>query len=125
MNDRLTFKEEGVWVARPGLVHFTADDIAFLEHEAPLTKKRRARICAHQEGDRVHQMLIAFCADSVNPMHAHEKMESISVLKGNLLINFNWDNVVLLAGDFLRIPAHCLHQPVPMTACVILETAEK
>ena len=123
----MIFKQEGVWIAPPGVCHFTSQDISFLEYEAPKTSKRRARICSHQEGDSVHQMLIAFCSDSRNEPHSHEKMESLLILRGMMTVHFPNTNTmtILHAGDFLRIPPGIVHQPLPVTDCVILETAEK
>lgn len=119
---------EGVWLADPGVVSFTGQDIAFLEREAHHTEKRRARILAHQDqSDALHEMLIAFCADSRNPPHSHEKVESMLVLKGQMTVHFPADNrlVILNALDFLRIPPGVVHQPLPVTDCVVMETAEK
>lgn len=124
----MKFISDGVWQADPGIVAFTTKDMAFLEAQAPLTAKRRARILAHpSQAERLHEMLIAFCADSHNPMHAHEKVESILVLKGSMTVEFPAEQrlVILNALDFLRIPAGVQHQPLPLTPCVVMETAEK
>jgi cupin fold WbuC family metalloprotein len=126
------FKQEGVWCADPsGVIHLTSQDIAFIEHEREHTAKRRARICAHKDSDRAHLMLIAFCADSFNPPHAHERPEAMLVMKGSLTVSFPATGefsrrlLILHAGDFLRIPPGVVHQPLPITDCVILEIAEK
>ena len=123
---------EGVWQAPPGIVHLTSDDVAFLEREAKATQKRRARILAHPDQEaRLHEMLIAFCRDSWNPPHSHEKAESMLVLKGMMTVEFSGDGpfskrlVVLHAGEFLRIPAGVVHQTLPVTDCVVMETVEK
>lgn len=123
----MIFVQEGVWRAEPGIVSFTGRDIAFLEEAARNTVKRRARILAHRPDDTVHEMLIAFCADSRNPAHAHEKMESMLVLKGMMSVHFPEEDrlLILHALDFLRIEPGVVHQPLPVTDCVILETAEK
>lgn len=123
----MIFKQEGVWLSAPGIVRFGEREIAFLESEAPRTKKRRARLCVHDDADRAHQMLIAFCYDSWNPPHAHERPESMLVLKGAISVSFaeGKEFIVLNAGDFLRVPAGVVHQPLPVTDCVVLETAEK
>lgn len=123
----MRFKQEGVWLADPGVVHFTAKDAAFIVEQAPLTAKRRARICAHDFDSRMHQMLIAFCVDSWNSEHSHDAPESILVIRGMMSVKFPVSEklVILHAGDFLRIPAGIVHQPLPLTDCVILESAEK
>ena len=124
--------KEGVWQAPEGVVHFTAEDVAFLEREARHTEKRRARILAHPDQEaRLHEMLIAFCKDSWNEAHAHEKVESMLVLHGMMTVNFPNDGpfsqrlIVLHAGEFLRIPPGVVHQPLPVTDCVVMETVEK
>lgn len=123
----MIFKSEGVWIAEPGIVSFTVHDIAFLERAAPQTAKRRARLLAHEPEDKLHEMLIAFCSDSRNPPHAHEKTESMLVLKGMMTVHFPERNevIVLNALDFLRIPPGIVHQPLPVTDCVVMETVEK
>ena len=132
----MIFKQEGVWLSAPGIVRFGEREIAFLEAEAPKTAKRRARLCVHQDDDRMHQMLIAFCRDSWNPPHAHERPESMLVLKGVMSVLIHGERnepkgiiwyhpIDLKAGDFLRIPAGVVHQPLPVTDCVVLESAEK
>lgn len=118
-------KAEGVWVADPGIVCWTQAEIKFLEREAPLTEKKRARILAHQDGEELHEMLIAFTAESRNTMHRHEKPESMLVLKGTMQVDFEDRIVILAAHEFLRIPGGVLHRPMPLTDCVILETVLK
>lgn len=117
---------DGVWQAEPGLVHWTKDDVEFLEGEAVKTEKLRARILAHRPDDRVHEMLIAFAKGSDNPMHSHFGTESVFVLSGTLLMRFeDRREVPLLRGEFMRIPPGVRHRPVPLSDCVIVETVEK
>lgn len=118
-------KAEGVWIADPGIVCWTQGDIKFVEREAPLTEKKRARILAHQEIEGLQEMLIAFSAESRNPMHSHEWPESMLVLKGTMQVDFEDRIVILGPHDFLRIPAGVRHCPIPLTDCVILETTVK
>lgn len=55
--------------------------------KAPL---RRARICLHHDNtDKVHEMIIAFCNDSYVRPHKHiDKSESFHVIEGKLLVVF-------------------------------------
>ena len=120
-------KQEGVWIAEGPIFSFSAKDIEFLEREAPLTQKKRARICFHEEGDALHQMLIAFCAGSENTMHSHQHAESQYVIKGTMLFEFSGSlkDCFLDPGEFLKIPPGILHKPIPLTRCVVLETCLK
>lgn len=124
----MKFISEGVWQASAGVVHFTSEEVVFLEREAQCTQKRRARILAHPDQDaKMHEMLIAFCRDSWNPPHSHEKAESMLLLKGMMTVSLPamGQVIILHALDFLRIPGGVVHQPLPVTDCVVLETAEK
>lgn len=58
--------------------------------EAPL---RRARYCLHHShSDTVQEMVIAFCKDSIVPIHRHNnKSESYHIIEGELEILF-YDN---------------------------------
>ena len=116
---------DGVWEDDGLVQHWGAAQIAFLESAARNTAKRRARILAHKQTDGTHQMLIAFCADSRNPMHSHAKPESMLVLKGSMLVRFIGEQVVLNVGEFLRIPGGVEHEPEPLSDCVVLETVER
>lgn len=51
---------------------------------------RRARLCLHNEpGDRLHEMIIAFCRDSYVRPHRHiNKSESFHVVEGELDVVF-------------------------------------
>lgn len=118
--------KDGVWLADSGVMRWTTEDIAFLECEAPKAEKKRARICAHQANDRTHQMLIAFCRGSESAMHSHVKPESMLVLKGVMAVEIqDNDPIMLYQHNYLRIPAGVMHKPIPITDCVVLETAEK
>ncbi len=122
----LTRKSFGVWVATPGLVLWTEAHIAFLKDEAPSAPKLRARILAHQEGEAFHEMLIAFTADSRCEMHSHEHPESLYVIEGLIKVEFeDRGTLYLQAQNFLRIPAGVRHQPMPLSDCVILESAQR
>ena len=113
----------GVWRAKPGVVAWTRAHIAFLEERAFDTPKLRARILAHQEEDRLHEMLIYFCRGSENPMHAHDGPESAYVIFGNLWIELaDRPSIHLGKGEFIRIPAGIMHQPMPVTDTCIIET---
>lgn len=59
--------------------------------EAPL---RRSRYCLHHShSDMVQEMVIAFCKDSVVPIHRHtDKTESYHVIEGELEVLFYDDN---------------------------------
>lgn len=125
MTARAQKTADGVWQSPSGLVLWRARDTQFLEAMAPLAAKLRARICLHQPEERTHQMIIAFAPGSANPWHAHEKMESLLVLSGEMQVEFENEVLLLAAGDYLRIPAGVQHRPIPVTDCVVLETAEK
>jgi len=119
-------KSDGVWTMAAGMVLCTPQHVSFLREMAPFTSKRRARILIHREGDKLHEMLIAFCAGSTIEMHSHEAVESLYVIDGRLIVHFDGDpSLGLSRGDFLRIPAGVRHQPEPVSDCVILETALK
>ena len=59
--------------------------------EAPL---RRARYCLHHShSDTVQEMVIAFCKDSIVPIHRHtDKSESFHVIEGEMEVLFYNDN---------------------------------
>lgn len=56
-------------------------------HQDPL---RRARLCLHHDqSDKVHEMVIAFCRDSYVRPHRHiNKSESFHVIEGRLAVVF-------------------------------------
>ena len=83
------------------VVYFKGQDVITIEEidlgklkkmaeKAPL---RRARYCLHQSHtDKVQEMVIAFCRDSIIPIHRHKnKSESFHVIEGKLGVLF-YDN---------------------------------
>lgn len=64
------------------------DWIERLKESARTEPLRRARLNLHRsEKDAVHEMLIAFCRDSLVPPHRHPgKSESFHVIEGEVLI---------------------------------------
>ncbi len=75
------------------LITITNADIENIKIEATLSKNRRARYCLHPSNtDVVHQMIIAFCSNSIIPIHRHiEKSESFHVIEGELELLFYSD----------------------------------
>ncbi len=55
-----------------------------LRNAARLSELKRSRLCAHRHlDDRIHEMLIGFCADSYVRPHRHSsKIESFHVIEG-------------------------------------------
>lgn len=120
-------KSPGVWYCEEGIVHWGRKHVRFVQKMAPLAPKLRARILAHQEAERFHEMLIAFCAASRNIMHSHEHAESMYVICGRIKVQFEGGLATRYLGpkQFLRIPAGIRHMPTPETDCVILEAVLK
>jgi len=63
--------------------------------DAPL---RRARFCLHQGSeDIVQEMLIAFCKNSIVPVHRHKnKTESFHIIEGFIRVLFYNDNYEMI-----------------------------
>ena len=119
---------EGVWVAERdgGPVRITRHEMIDIAEDAVNTNKLRSRILLHAQEDPVHYMLIASCKGSFNPMHSHEKKESMFIISGDMLIRFkDRPDLLLTRGDFLMLPGGTEHQPLPLSDCIILEIAEK
>lgn len=64
----------------------TSDDLDRLIELAKKAELRRARYCAHPDhNSMVQEMIIAFCKDSVIPIHRHtDKSESFHVILGEI-----------------------------------------
>lgn len=62
--------------------------LARLKDEAVTAPLRRARFCLHHSpDDRLHEMLIVFCRDSLVRPHRHtDKSESFHVVEGRLTV---------------------------------------
>lgn len=75
---------EGVFAAEQAVVRLGAEEVAFLKRQAVMSTRRRARICAHRDGnDTLHEMLIALRADSYVHPHKHvNKIESFHIIEG-------------------------------------------
>lgn len=73
-----------VYVAEEAIVQIGSERIAFLKTKAAESLRRRARICVHRSSeDRLHEMLIAICADSYIHPHKHlGKSESFHIVEG-------------------------------------------
>jgi cupin fold WbuC family metalloprotein len=75
--------------------------------------KRRARLNLHNsDDDLLHEMIIAFCKDSLNMPHRHiGKSESMHVMRGRVLVVFfdGFGNptrrVMLGAADWRSLPS--------------------
>ena len=117
---------DGVWQADPAFPCFHLADREFVIAQAPLTEKKRARICAHQTADVLHQMLICMMRESVCGMHRHAGPESLHIVSG--LINVITDEETIHMSEqgqfFLRIPAYAWHDVQIVTPyAVFIETA--
>ena len=64
------------------------DWLSRLKIEARQSPTRRARLCLHCDNqDKVHEMLIVFCRDSLMRPHRHNnKSESFHVIEGRLAV---------------------------------------
>jgi cupin fold WbuC family metalloprotein len=80
----LTRISDEVFLAVDRIVRLGPEEVALLKDQATRSPRRRARICAHrQNGDPVHEMLIAVCADSYIRPHKHvNKIESFHIVSG-------------------------------------------
>lgn len=120
----LAQKSPGVWIAPKGIVLWTQEHIDFVRSQAAAGPKLRARICAHQDGETYHEMLIGFTAASRCGPHLHSHPESLYVIEGHLKVMLEGAGTIYLQPkNFLRIPAGMIHCPTPLTDCVILESA--
>jgi cupin fold WbuC family metalloprotein len=68
----------------PDFIAISKVDLDKLIVEAENAILRRARICLHKShDDPIQEMIIAFCQDSIVPIHRHtEKTESFHVIQG-------------------------------------------
>jgi cupin fold WbuC family metalloprotein len=75
---------EEVYVATDAIVRFGSEAVAFIRQCALVSKRGRARICAHKEnGDTLHEMLIAITRSSyIHPHRHHRKVESFHLIDG-------------------------------------------
>jgi cupin fold WbuC family metalloprotein len=94
-----------VYVAEDRIVRIGQEWMTFLKESAVASLRRRARICAHRSNeDRLHEMLIAICADSYIRPHKHlGKSESFHIVEGIVdIVVFDDDGAireVIALGD--------------------------
>ena len=84
MNLVLKKISDEVFVADEPVVQLGTEQVSFLKTKAVLSKRKRARICAHRTNeDPVHEMLIAISAESYIHPHKHiQKTESFHIVEG-------------------------------------------
>jgi len=75
-----------VFVAEDAIVRLGGEEIAFLKHQAQISPRKRARICAHKSSDdALHEMVIVISADSYIHPHRHVgKAESFHIIEGEV-----------------------------------------
>ena len=79
---------EEVFVSEESIVKIGPEEISFLKKRASASPRKRARICAHRDnGDSLHEMLIAISCDSYIHPHKHlGKSESFHIIEGEVNI---------------------------------------
>jgi cupin fold WbuC family metalloprotein len=79
---------EEVFAAEQGLVEVGRAQIEFLKTQAAKSARHRARLCAHHEnGNRIHEMLIAVTQNGYIRPHKHlNKSESFHVIEGSATV---------------------------------------
>jgi len=79
-------QNDHVFLTDDSFTRINRKDIEFLKKQSKLTRRKRARICAHRENDDiVQEMIIAFHSDSYIHPHKHvNKTESFHILEGTV-----------------------------------------
>lgn len=109
------------------------DLIDRLKRNAALEPLRRARFNLHvSENDTVQEMVIAFCSDSLNPIHRHlGRTESLHAIEGRAeIVIFNdqgdlRERIVIGASGtglptIYRLSAPLWHTVIPLDSVVVL-----
>ncbi len=88
--ERSTSGRSTTFVHHDPIVEFNRDDLGWLREAARLDPLGRARVCLHRDPeDRIHEMVIVFCAGSYTRPHRHlAKSETFHVVEGELDIMF-------------------------------------
>lgn len=89
---------EEVFVAEDAIVRLGQAELDLIRHQAAVSPRRRARICAHRDhSDAVHEMFIAISADSYIHPHKHlGKGESFHIVQGQVdVVVFDDDGELL------------------------------
>lgn len=75
-----------VFIAEDAIVRLGDEELAFLKHQARISPRKRARICAHKTNDdALHEMVIVISADSYIHPHRHVgKSESFHIIEGEV-----------------------------------------
>lgn len=115
------------------IVCINRENLEKIRTAAGISSLRRARFCLHlSHEDKVQQMVLAFCRDTVVPIHRHTgKSESFHVIEGRLEVLLFDDkgekSDVILMGPvesgltFIhRINRNAWHTIRPLTEMVIL-----
>ena len=123
---------EEVYVADGNPTIVMDDAIAFLKSAAAENRRGRARLCAHPEdGDALHEMLIAHTGGAYVQPHKHRgKSESFHVVEGRLKIflfgdDATWQQTIQMSPPggggsfFYRLHSETFHSVLPETDFVV------
>ena len=97
---------EEIFFTEDAIVTVDAETIEFLKEKASQNKRRRARLCAHQNTDAaVHEMIIVHSKGAYIEPHKHiNKSESFHIIEGSADLFFFDENgeviKVISMGDY-------------------------
>jgi len=121
-----------VFVASGPIVRLGSEEIDFLKRQAWLSPRRRARICAHNDDDAIHEMIIAISSSSYIRPHRHlGKSESFHVVDGSVdIVMFDDDGSitdVVELGDrnsgrnfYYRLSESRFHMPLSRADMLVI-----